>query len=327
LINVTLYRKEDCPECDQTIRDLESLQSVIPHRLAVIDLSQHPELMDAFPQVPVVEAGPYRLVTPISRQNLQVSLGAARDRRDHAERVGDARFAEKVQRGSTVNKTDRATYWFSNHYMVVFNLIFALYVGIPWLAPVFEKAGWQLPARVIYTVYSPLCHQLAFRSWFLFGEQAAYPRQLAGVEGLIPFEQAIGINPTDTTASRSFTGNDLVGYKVALCERDIAIYGSILIFGLLFAATRMRLRHLPFLAWVLIGIFPIALDGFSQLPSLIGISGPAWLPIRESTPLLRTITGYLFGFTTAWYGYTLVEDTMRDTRMLLARKIAVTSLH
>ena len=327
MINVTLYRREVCPECDQVQNDLNVIQGTIEHRLAVIDVDQQPELASAFPNVPVVEVGPYRLSSPISLADLQVSLGAARDRRKHMEETGGTEFQEKVQRGSVVTGTDKVTYWFSNHYMLFFNLILALYVGIPWLAPVFEKAGWQLPARAIYTIYSPLCHQLGFRSWFVFGEQAAYPRELAGINGLKTFEQATGINPSDTIASRKFIGDNFLGYKVALCERDVAIYASLLLFGLVFTGTGLRLKHLPFLAWVLIGILPIAVDGFSQLPGLLGIAVPAWLPIRESTPLLRTITGFLFGFTTGWYGFPMVEETMRDTRQLLARKIAVSSLH
>jgi hypothetical protein len=45
------------------------------------------------------------------------------------------------------------------------------------------------------------------------------------------------------------------------------------------------------------------------------------LPYRESTPFLRTLTGGLFGLTTAWFGYPYVEETMRDARELLTTKI------
>jgi hypothetical protein len=43
---------------------------------------------------------------------------------------------------------------------------------------------------VLYTFYSPFCHQFAFRSLFLFGEQAAYPRSISRTD-LIPFEEAV----------------------------------------------------------------------------------------------------------------------------------------
>ena len=47
------------------------------------------------------------------------------------------------------------------------------------------------------------------------------------------------------------------------------------------------------------------------------------MPVRESTPIIRTITGVLFGFTTAWYIYPLIEETMLETRRMLTRKIAI----
>jgi hypothetical protein len=37
---------------------------------------------------------------------------------------------------------------------------------------------------------------------------------------------------------------------------------------------------------------------------------------------MRTLTGFLFGFTTAWFGYPLVEETMADTRRYLEEKFA-----
>jgi len=44
------------------------------------------------------------------------------------------------------------------------------------------------------------------------------------------------------------------------------------------------------------------------------------LPYRESTPLLRTITGFLFGFATAWFGYPMAEEAMRDTQQYMGMK-------
>ncbi len=117
--------------------------------------------------------------------------------------------------------------------------------------------------------------------------------------------------------ARTFVGNDIVGYKVALCQRDMGIYFGIFAFGLLFGLTRWRLPGLPWYLWLLLGILPIALDGVSQLLSQPPMS---FLPFRESTPFLRSLTGFLFGFTTAWFGYPLVEETMSESRQILSRK-------
>jgi len=185
------------------------------------------------------------------------------------------------------------------------------------------KLKAEMPAKIIYTVYSPLCHQLAFRSFFLFGEQPYYPRQLANVPGVITYETLTGDTKIDLYRARSFIGNETTGYKVAICERDVAIYGSLLLFGIFFAITGRKIKTLPWYFWILIGLIPIGLDGFSQLPSLAGWDFLKWLPIRESTPFLRVLTGTLFGTTTGWYLYPLIEESMRETHMIMLRKMAV----
>ena len=324
MINVTVYRKENCPECDQVLADLAELQSQIPHRLVLIEIEKTPGIREAFEtRVPVVEVGPYRVSAPISKQSLSVTLGAARDRRQQKEQTGDLRYLEQIRRGQTISKSDRFSYWLSQHYMLLINLILFVYVGVPFLAPVFMKIGAVTPARVIYTIYSPLCHQFAFRSFFLFGEQAAYPRDLAHVPG-ITYEQATGFSAFDVQKARDFIGNNLLGFKTAFCERDVAIYASILLFGLIFSMSKNRWKSLPWYAWILIGIAPIAVDGFSQLPSLTSLPASlSFLPVRESTPLLRVLTGALFGLTTAWFGLPYIEKLMIETRELMTKKIAV----
>jgi uncharacterized membrane protein len=110
---------------------------------------------------------------------------------------------------------------------------------------------------------------------------------------------------------------------VAFCQRDVAIYGALLLFGVIFAVTKRRIPPLPTLLWLIIGLGPIGLDGFSQLlsqPPLGDFALLNWLPLRESTPLLRTLTGAIFGFTTGWFGYPMVEETMQDTRRALLVK-------
>lgn len=212
---------------------------------------------------------------------------------------------------------DRGILAFARHWLAFFNLFILAYVGLPFLAPVFMHFGLTGPARVIYTVYSPLCHQLGYRSWYLFGERAAYPRDI--------FETYAGINPNDLWGARAFVGNERMGYKVAFCERDVAIYGGMFAAGLLYALARERLKPLHWLGWIVIGVFPIALDGFSQLFSQYPYSQfPIFslLPPRESTPFLRTLTGGLFGLANVWLAYPYVEESMRDIRRELEAKLA-----
>ncbi|MBN1668402.1 MAG: DUF2085 domain-containing protein [Anaerolineales bacterium] len=331
MLTVTLYTRSGCHLCETAKADLQSLQAEIPHRLVEIDIDSQPDFQRQYAlEIPVIQAGPYTLKAPFDRQKLRMTLGAAQDRKAQLEKVGDPAYQRRVERGGRLTKADRFSMWFSNHYLWVFNILVFLYVGLPFLAPVLYRAGAEFPAQAIYKVYGGLCHQLSYRSFFLFGEQIVYPREKAGLEGLMTFQEATGLDESGLIAARNFIGNEVVGYKVALCERDVAIYGGILIFGLLFGLTGRRWKSLHILLWLLIGLLPIAVDGLSQLiGEMFRQPGLEFLdfltnivPDRESTPFLRTLTGFLFGFTTAWFGYPLVEETMQDARRLLAVKFA-----
>ncbi len=323
MITVTLYYRPDCPTCEQVEADLSALKSEYPHQLVRINVQTDPALREAYgDRLPTVQVGPYRLREQISRQDLMAALGAAKDRQTFLEK-SDGKYRQRADRGKTLTGSDRFTYWISRRYMLVFNLLVFLYAGLPFLAPVLMKEGITFPAKAIYTIYSPLCHQFAFRSFFLFGEQPYYPRALANVPGVMTYEQISNSNQVDILAARKFVGNDVVGYKVALCERDVAIYLGILAFGLIFTLTGRKIKSIPWYLWLLIGVFPIGIDGSSQLPALLNMPILNWLPARESTPFLRVLTGGLFGVMTAWYIYPIIEETMRESRSIVARKIAV----
>jgi len=321
LINAVLYTRAGCHLCDQAKADLDSLQSAVPHRLVEIDVDANPDLQKTYGvEVPVVEIGPYKLKSPFGRQELAMTLNAERDRQ---QQIKELDLPDMSGLSNSWTAADRFTYWFSNHYVGVLNMIVVFYLGLAILAPVLMKVGLIGPARFLYRGYSIVCHQLSYRSIFLFGEQYIYPRMSAGIAGLETYSQATGFGEASTVedllTARTFVGNDTVGYKIALCQRDVAIYAGILAFGLLFAITGRRLPPLPWYLWVLIGILPIALDGFSQLFSQPPLE---FIAFRESTPFLRLLTGFLFGYTTAWFGYPLVEQTMVETRQLMSRKLA-----
>lgn len=330
MLTVTLYTKNDCHLCEQAKADLEALKDKYPHRLVEVDIESDPSLQKAYGEkVPVIEAGPYRLSAPFDRQKLMMTLGAASDRRGQLDQIGRDDHKDRLARGGKVSGADRALYWVSRHYLAVLNIVMLFYFGLPILAPVLMNAGLTAPARAIYTVYKPLCHQFGFRSFFLFGEQAYYPLEEAGIQSVVTFEEATGLPDLDNPASlsrleaRNFIGNGDMGYKVALCERDLAIYASIFLFGILFSLSGRRLKSLHWILWIVIGMGPVGLDGFSQLFSQMEWSWlEAILPYRESTPFLRVLTGGLFGFTTAWFAYPAIEESMSDTRQFFLKKFA-----
>ena len=326
MVTVTLYRKNECDECDSILQYLDELQKSHPHQLAIINVEKLDDEQQGIDKAkfPYVKIGPYVLHAPFRKTDLQIALGASIDRASHLEAVNDETYRQRLIRGHTVTKTDRVSFWISKNFMSMVLFVIFLYAGLPFLAPVLMKNGQTGPAEVIYAIYSPLCHQLGFRSWFLFGEQLYYPRELAGLKGIKSFEDETGISSDEIFKARSYLGDEHAGFKVALCERDTAIYAVMFLFGLFFILTGKKIKPLPWYIWLTFGLIPIGLDGFSQLPSLASAM-PTWVPIRESTPLLRVITGGLFGLTTAWYLFPLLEESMKETRTLLSTKMSIAS--
>jgi uncharacterized membrane protein len=320
MLKVKMYSKEECHLCDQALEYLDELQGVVEHELEIIDIDGNAELKKKFEHyIPVIEVGPYRLKAPFSSQDLEITLRAAAEREKSIKEIDSRVAASEAAMPVSITRSDKFSYWISNHYMFVLNMFVLIYVGLPFLAPVMMSTGYTQPASALYRFYGLVCHQLAFRSWFIFGDQAAYPREAADVAGLVSFGEATGIAEDDELAARAYVGEPGVGYKVALCERDVAIYGGILLFGLVFSLTGRRIKPLPWYLWLLVGILPIAIDGFSQLLSQPPLN---FFPYRESTPLLRTITGFLFGLSTAWFGFPIVEESMVDIRRYYGQKLA-----
>jgi uncharacterized membrane protein len=223
----------------------------------------------------------------------------------------------------------------SRRWLTTLLLVIGLYVGLPFLAPTLMHFDLPGPAKLIYTAYSPLCHQFAFRSFFLFGQQPVYPRAVADVPGLQPLEAfsanvaaATGnnVNLSDWTldlelTARQFIGDPQMGYKIAICERDVAIYLALFIGGLIYSipTVRRHLRPVPLWLYILLGVMPIAIDGFSQLFSYAPFS---FWPVRETSPEFRVLTGVLFGLMNAWLAFPHLEETARQAKLELEQKFA-----
>ena len=177
------------------------------------------------------------------------------------------------------------------HWLAILNILFLVYVGLPVLAPALMEAGATGPAKVIYTIYYPACHQLPERSFFLFGEAPVYQRSDLPANGIADSDNML--------VRRKYIGDAEHGYKVAICQRDVSIYGAMFLMGLLFALMRGYLPKLPG-KWLILFVLPMFLDGTSQLVGL-----------RSSTWLLRLVTGAIFGVGLVWYVYPLIDESMR----------------
>ena len=327
MIQVTIYITPDDDQKLNIIKQrLDVLKDEFPHQLHIIDIESDEVLKKEYgDKVPVVDIGVYRLIETFKESEIRFAFEKSEERLLEAQNKGNAVLVERITKPITMSKSDRASLWFSNNYMNVLNGFLFLYVFLNFLAPSLMKIGWEAPARVIYRVYSPLCHQLAFRSFFLFGEQPYYPTQLAARDGVITYGQASGLSENDITAARNFLGNDFMGYKTTLCQRDIAIYGALFLFGLAFSLSGRKIKPIPWYLWIIIGVGPIGLDGFSQLLSQTGLGIFAWIPLRESTPLFRVVTGALFGLASGWFGFPYLEESVLENRKEMQLKHAVVS--
>ena len=227
--------------------------------------------------------------------------------------------ARRVPDGA--GSADRVSAWIARHWLFVFNLGMALFVGGTLLAPVLMYAGLEGPARAVYTFYGLNCHQLPERSYFLFGPNGIDSYSLEHV-------LAWGADPGYL---RGFVGNGEVGFKMAMAQRNTAIYSTLLVAGLAYAVVRRRVRPLPARAFALL-ILPMVLDGFSHVASevtglafrdsnawLAALTGHA-LPAAFYTGttlgsfnwLMRTLTGALFALACAWFAFPRVPRAFSD---------------
>jgi uncharacterized membrane protein len=162
------------------------------------------------------------------------------------------------------------------HWLFALNAGLVVFLLGALAAPILAALGATQIADALYAAYHYTCHQWAFRSFFLSNSATApvavYDQRQLNSSALDPF---------------TFDGSADLGWKMAFCERDLAIYLGLLAVGLLYARRR-QMRPVSFGLFALL-ILPMAVDGSTQF---VG-----W---RESTWQLRVVTGLLFGLASAW---------------------------
>jgi uncharacterized membrane protein len=209
---------------------------------------------------------------------------------------------------------------------------------MPFLAPVFMRLGWNGPAQVVYAIYSMLCHQMAQRSFFLFGPQPMY--NIAQLPVTMTGNQS-----ADMFALRGFIGNAAFGWKVAWSDRMVSLYGGVWLAGLVFWA--LHRRHIRPLRWPILILLslPIAIDGGTHfisdltgglvggfrysnqwLASLTANSLPGWFyggdALGSFNSWARLISGPLFGFAIVWCAFPYLDRGLRESAATLRLKLA-----
>lgn len=239
----------------------------------------------------------------------------------------------------------------SRRWLTVVIVALALYVALAFAAPTLMHLGLTGPGELLYRLYGPFCHQFAFRSFFLYGDQLVYPRAESAADGA-PFEayaaaspaflerytywygiindgsepgtitraDLAAMSPALEFAAKDFYGTAQMGYKTALCQRDVAIYGALLLGALLYSVpvVRRRLRPAPWWLFVFLGLGPVGIDGMSQLISYYPFE---WWPARETLPIFRAVTGALFGIMFAWAFLPRLDRSFAETTRRLTRQL------
>jgi uncharacterized membrane protein len=200
---------------------------------------------------------------------------------------------------------DKLIYVIARRWLLLANTFWAVFIALPLLAPVFMANGLPQVGQLIHQVYAPDCHQLPERSYFFYGKQYYYSlpelRELVGPD--VPLR---------------YVGDPLIGYKVAVCERDVAIYGTLAIAGIAFGLVRRRLYPLgqgAFLRFAALFALPMAVDGFGQLFGF-------W----ESNWISRTITGAVAAAGAVWLVYPYIEKGMLDVQRTIIRQLHLEEL-
>ena len=149
---------------------------------------------------------------------------------------------------NSLTKTDQLALWLSRHWVLVVSLLLGVYVLAPFFAPLLMAMGLTIPGRVIYWVYSFLCHQLPERSYFLFGPKISYS---------LPEIQSAWQNTNNIAILRQFIGNAQMGWKVAWSDRIVSMFTSLWLFGMLWGIFRRKIKPLPWWGLVLL-LLPIS---------------------------------------------------------------------
>src|SRR5258708_27425520 len=93
----------------------------------------------------------------------------------------------------------------------------------------------------------------------------------------------------------------ILGHQLGMCARNFSIYMSMFLGSLVFSLSKKRVPGIPWWLWLLM-ILPMAVDGTTQMFGL-----------RESTWVLRLITGTLFGLGSVWFVLPMMQKTILES--------------
>lgn len=204
---------------------------------------------------------------------------------------------------------------------------------LPFLAPVFMKLGLESLSRAIYFIYQGLCHQMAQRSFFLFGPEGFQMYNLSQLP-----VKAVGLNTAEQMlVLRQYVGGESIGWKVAWSDRMVYMYTTPLLIAVAYVWLRRQrdVHPLSLLAFVLL-LLPMAIDGGTHwLSDLAGIGQGfrytnEWLAVLTNhafppsfyagdafgsfNSLMRLLSGVTFGIAVGGLMFPYIDQAARPPR-------------
>lgn len=290
-MRVTVYTKPDCLPCQDVLNMLQRYKAQYNLEIEEIDVAARTAGKASHQgEAPAVELEGDkhgRLIAPIDELQLRVRL-------EMAWRALIPSVSVVKSRQAMDSPLDRMARYIGQRWLRLAMIALAIFVGLPWLAPVFAANGWWGLADPIYTAYAVTCHQLPERAGSVFG------------------------------------------FQVAFCWRNTAIYGGILLFGILYGLVRDR--NIAWLQWLkkpirlwgfILLLLPMALDGFSHMLGLRDMNENVnmdmwygWLFRSSGSQLfspnwwLRIVTGLLAALGFVWFAFPRLQRAMEESEEL-----------
>ncbi len=283
-MQVTVYTKPGCHLCEDVLTLLDRLTPQYNLQVDEVNILDDMALYDRLHNdIPVVMAqdGRYgRLVSPIMEPELRAYLEVVRR---------EERPSASVLPAYKESAIDRAARWVGRHWLRLALIAVAIFVGLPWLAPVFAALGWWDIANPIYTAYALTCHQLPERAGNIFGYQVAFCYRNTAI----------------------YSGMLLFGSLYALArDRNIAA---------------LQWLRRPLRWWLFVPmLLPMALDGFSHMfglrDTMLDMSMNATFndfmmgsQVLSLNWWLRVITGGLAAFGAVWFAFPRMDSTIQES--------------
>jgi uncharacterized membrane protein len=249
-----------------------------------------------------------------------------------------AKLATMQQDRQSARLLVRMALWLFEHWTMVFAILLGILVILPFLAPVFMYLGWMGVGQAIYFAYSTLCHQMAQRSFFLFGSQPMY--NLAELPLAMSRNEAVNM-----LTLRDFIGNPGFGWKVAWSDRMVYMFGATWLAAIVFGFVRQRRVIAPLRLTVFIALLlPMGVDGITHLLSDVsgGLAGgfrynnqwladltghllPTWFYVGDAlgsfNSWMRFISGVCFGIAIVWLLFPYMDRSFQESAELLHQKL------